>query len=179
MGLSNAIQQNSHSQRREAGTSQQHSNVTQTQATIVPRVVRLEFSRYDDSDDPITWIDQVEQFFEFHKKPIDEKGEFKRALNDDRYRPTLLEDFYEEFTKLTQTGMVRDYQPKFNRLLARARSLTEQQQISCFVSGLKETICVDVRAANPQTLPHAAGLAHLYETKIQTQRRNPMNLETK
>ncbi|KAJ0088335.1 hypothetical protein Patl1_32527 [Pistacia atlantica] len=69
--------------------------------------------------------------------------EFKRALNDDRYRPTLLEDFYEEFTKLTQTGMVRDYQPKFNRLLARARSLTEQQQISCFVSGLKETICID------------------------------------
>ncbi|KAJ0047751.1 hypothetical protein Pint_17092 [Pistacia integerrima] len=61
-----------------------------------------------------------------------------------------LEDFYGELTKFTQTGTVCNYQAQFDRLLAQAESLLEQQQISCFVSGLKETIRADVRAANPQ-----------------------------
>ncbi|KAK6918453.1 Retrotransposon gag domain [Dillenia turbinata] len=139
-----------------------------------------------------------QQFFEFHKTPASEKialaayhldggvhlwyqnlkktrvwmtwEEFKQAVND-RYGPTLPEDFYGELTKLTQTGSVKDYQLQFNRLLARAGNLTEQQQISCFVSGLKEAIRADVRATNPQSLPHAASLARLFETKHQAPRR--------
>ncbi|XP_044500235.1 uncharacterized protein LOC123221450 [Mangifera indica] len=155
-----------------------------TQQQMMQMQLRLDFPRYDGTKDPITWIDRAEQFFAFHKTPLNAKvplvayhleggvhlwfqsfrgirvwvtsEEFKQAINE-YYGPTLLDDFYGELTKLTQMGLVRKYHTQFDRLLVRAGSLIEQQQISCFVSGLWETIRADVRAANPQTLSHAAG----------------------
>ncbi|PON77808.1 hypothetical protein PanWU01x14_025640, partial [Parasponia andersonii] len=59
--------------RNNSGHSHQQSNFQQAQGTIIPRVVRLDFPRYDGTDDPITWIDRAEQFFEFHKTPANEK----------------------------------------------------------------------------------------------------------
>lgn len=138
--------------RHEDGSSSQQSNFQQAQGTVLSRVVCLDFPRYDGIDDPITWIDWVEQFFEFHKTLGSEKVAlaayhlegglqlwfqsirktqvwitwegFKQALND-LYRPTLLDDFYGDLTKLTHIGSVRDYLGQFGRLLASVGSLIE------------------------------------------------------
>lgn len=53
--------------------------------------------------------------------------------------------------------------------------LTQEQQVGCFVSGLKENIKTDVQACKPQTLSAAIGLARLYESRNQTGRRVPVS----
>lgn len=83
---------------------------------------------------------------------------------NDRYESTLLDDFYGDL-KITQNGLVHDYQG--NRWSAnKAGSLREQQQVSCFISGLKKTI------------PHAVGLARLYKYQNK-KRKSPFNPEHK
>lgn len=56
----------------------------------------------------------------------------------------------------------------------RAGRLTQEQQVGCFVSGLKENIKTDVQACKPQTLSAAIGLARMYESQNQTGRRVPI-----
>ncbi|KAJ0014983.1 hypothetical protein Pint_20216 [Pistacia integerrima] len=51
-----------------------------------------------------------------------------------------------------QFGSVKEYQTQFERLLSRAGQVTSQQQVSCFISGLRDNLQADVRAGNPITL---------------------------
>ena len=78
---------------------------------------------------------------------------------------TEFEDFFGDLTKHRQTGNIREYQTDFERLLARVGQLTAAQQVGCFVSGLKESIRVEVQASKPTSLSGAVGLARLYEAK--------------
>ncbi|POO00481.1 hypothetical protein TorRG33x02_035550 [Trema orientale] len=43
--------------------------------------------------------------------------------------------------------------------------MEQARQVSCFVKGLKESICTDVRANKPHTLSSAIGLARLLEAR--------------
>lgn len=63
-----------------------------------------------------------------------------------RYGPTQFDDFYEDLTKLKQTGTVREYRAQYERLMSRAGRLSANQQIGGFVSGLKENIRAEVQA---------------------------------
>nr|DAD47810.1 TPA_asm: hypothetical protein HUJ06_017747 [Nelumbo nucifera] len=88
----------------------------------------------------------------------------KQGLHE-RFGPTLFEDFLGDLTKLSKLVW---YEITINSLrssLCRARNLFPLQQVSCFVSGLKESIMVDVLVQNLQTLSIAIGLAHLSEPK--------------
>ena len=87
-----------------------------------------------------------------------------------RFGPTEFEDFFGNLTKLRQTTSVRDYQTQFEKLLTRAEKLTPAQQVGCFISGLRESIRVEVQAARPSSLTTAVGLARLYEAKVTTKR---------
>ncbi|TXG68705.1 hypothetical protein EZV62_003640 [Acer yangbiense] len=87
-----------------------------------------------------------------------------------RYGPSKYQKYFGDLTKLKQTGSIRDYQMEFDRLLHRASHLSEEQQVGCFVSGLKEAIRVDVQACNPISLSAAIGLARLYESRMYDQR---------
>ncbi|GAV86214.1 hypothetical protein CFOL_v3_29647, partial [Cephalotus follicularis] len=60
-----------------------------------------------------------------------------------------------------------EYQNQFSRLLLRAGKLSLEQQVGCFVSGLKENLRVDVQACRPASLSAAIGLVRLYETSNQ------------
>jgi len=87
-----------------------------------------------------------------------------------RYGPSKYQNFFGDLTKLKQMGSIRDYQMEFDRLLHRASHLSEEQQVGCFVSGLKEAIRVDMQACNPISLSAAIGLARLYESRMYDQR---------
>ncbi|KAJ0076960.1 hypothetical protein Patl1_35311 [Pistacia atlantica] len=84
-----------------------------------------------------------------------------------RFVATEYEDFFRDLCKLKQTNSVSDYQAQFERLLACAGTLTDKQEVECFISGLKQGIRADVRVQNPQNLTTAIGLARTYETKAQ------------
>jgi hypothetical protein len=88
--------------------------------------------------------------------------EFKEGVFA-RFGPTQFYDPFGELTKLQQEGSTRDYQAKFESLLSKIGNLSQSQQVSCFVSGLKEEIKVDVTAGQPHTLTSAIGLARVYE----------------
>jgi hypothetical protein len=67
--------------------------------------------------------------------------------------------------KLQQTGAVRDYQFQFEQLHSRVEKLYVQQQLGCFMNGLKNTLRAEVQAARPKSVTEAIGLARLYEAR--------------
>lgn len=88
-----------------------------------------------------------------------------------RYGPTQFHEFFGELTKLQQMGSVREYQSRFEQLLAKVGHLTPTRQVSCFVSGLKESIKAVVLTGRPTDLTTAIGLARLYEARNASQRK--------
>ena len=48
------------------------------------------------------------------------------------------EDIFRKLCKLQQTSMVSDYQSHFERLLGKAGTLTDKQEMACFISRLRE-----------------------------------------
>ena len=77
------------------------------------------------------------------------------------------EDGFGELCKLKQTSSVRNYQSRFERLLGKVGTLTDLQETTYFLGGLKESIRVDVRAQNPIAFSSAISLACIYEGKNQ------------
>ncbi|XP_043725863.1 uncharacterized protein LOC122672458 [Telopea speciosissima] len=170
-----------------------------SQQSYLPKIVKLDFPRYNGGDDTITWIYRVEQFFAFHQTPEEERvalasfhlegeaqlwyqlykqsdggvtwADFCEGLHA-RFGLTPFQDFFGELAKLQQTSSVRDYQAKFERILSKVGQLPPNRQISCFVSGLRDNIKVDVLAAQPATLSSAIGLARLFEAKNLSMRRS-------
>lgn len=170
----------------------------------MPKLAKLNFPRYNGSEDPTSWVCRAEQFFEFKDTAEEEKlalaayhleGEaqlwyqlFKEsedqmtweAMKEGllvQYGPTQFDDFFGDLTKLRQTGSVREYQSQYERLLSRAGKLSVVQQIGGFISGLKDNIRTEVQASRPNTLTAAVGLARLFEARHQAQRRTLSFLE--
>ncbi|KAA8529633.1 hypothetical protein F0562_034267 [Nyssa sinensis] len=118
---------------------------TSSNRYVIPKFTKLEFPKYRGGEDPTSW----------------------EGLHA-RFGPTKFEDFFGDLTKLRQSTTVRDYQTQFEKLLARAGKLTPAQHVSCFISGLKESIRIEVQASRPTTLSAVVGLARLYEAKLTT-----------
>lgn len=159
-------------------------------SSYAPKLIKLDFPRFDEQEDPTSWICRAERFFQFHRTPDDERveiasfhlvgdaqmwyqvliqenpavtwPEFKEALHT-RYGPNQLTDFFGELSKLQQLGAVKTYQTHFEKLLAKVGQLSQARQVSCFVSGLSPSIRTDVQANRPKTLTEAIALARLYE----------------
>jgi hypothetical protein len=74
--------------------------------------------------------------------------------------------------KLQPQGSIKEYQASFESLLSKIGTLTPSQQVSCFVSGLKEPIKADVLAERPNTLTSPISLARLYEARHLALRKN-------
>ena len=60
---------------------------------------------------------------------------------------------------------MEEYQRRFEQLAARASTLTREQEVEIFISGLKETIAIEVELQHPQDLTSAMSLARLYEPR--------------
>ncbi|KAL4198599.1 hypothetical protein AMTRI_Chr03g46780 [Amborella trichopoda] len=94
---------------------------------MVPRMVKMDFPKFNGEEDPISWVCRADQFFEFYQTPkkdripLEELGiatwEDFKSSHHVRYGPTQFQDFFGNLTKLQQTGLVRDYQTQFERLL--------------------------------------------------------------
>lgn len=136
-----------------------------------PKLVKLDFPRFNGGEDPTSWICRADQFFEFHQTPDGEsvplasfhlegdaqlwyqilkeewqpitRDMFKEGLHV-RFGPTQFDDFFGDLTKLKQIGTVREYQCQFERLLSCAGKLTPAHQVGRFVSGLQENLRADV-----------------------------------
>ncbi|KAK9179225.1 hypothetical protein WN943_028424 [Citrus x changshan-huyou] len=193
-----------HDQGRSGNTM--GSRQISTHHSYVPRMIKLDFPRYNGSEDTTSWVCRVEQFFHLHQTPEEERvalasfhlegdaqlwfqlikqegdmltwQEFCDGLHA-RYGATQFQDFFGELIKLQQVGSVCDYQTQFEKLLAKVGRLSQDRQVSCFVSGLKDTIKADVLAGRPTTLTSAIGLARLYEARNISQRRSTTTTEVK
>jgi hypothetical protein len=93
--------------------------------------------------------------------------------------PTQFEDFYGDLSKLKQHGSVKEYQCQFEKLLNRVGKLSQAHQVGGFVSGLKESIRIDVQAVKPSTLTAAVGLGKLYEARVLAQKKPTFTLDSK
>ena len=62
-------------------------------------------------------------------------------------------------------------QARFEKLLVKVGLLAPDKKVSCFVTGLKDSIRTDVQANLPSTLTMAIGLARLFEARDTTHRR--------
>lgn len=134
----------------------------------------------------------AEQFFEYQGIKDDEKGSYVAYHLDDnaqiwfqvhkeegenigwermkkevqmQYGSTTFQIFFGNLTKLKQGGTVHDYHTELMRLLSRVGQLLVEQQVRCFVNGLKDFLRIDVQALRPTSLLKAIGLAILYESK--------------
>ncbi|KAK2992559.1 LOW QUALITY PROTEIN: hypothetical protein RJ640_010441 [Escallonia rubra] len=112
--------------------------------TYLPKMVKLDFSKFHGDEDSTSWADQ---FFDFRQTPDEEKvplASFNleghaqvwyQLIKEDqgtiswptfkekfhvRYGPTKFQDFFGDLTKLQQSSTVKEYQTQFERLLIRA-----------------------------------------------------------
>ena len=164
------------------------------------KAVRLEFPRYDSSEDATIWLCRAKQYFEFQSTREDEKvklasyhmegdaqiwiqrkkllkanvewEEFKSELML-RFGSAPYEDRFGELCKLRQTSTVREYQSRFERVLGKAGTLTDQLEMACFLRGLKEMLRADVQAQNPTKLSSAIAMGRIYEGKAQEGKKGP------
>ncbi|KAK2999353.1 hypothetical protein RJ639_024546 [Escallonia herrerae] len=145
----------------------------------------------DGERDPTSWTCRASQFFYYHQTPEEERvplaswnlegdaqlwyqllkeehGEHRitwQVFQDElfeRFGSFRYQDFFGDLTKLQQSGTVKEYHTQFSRLLLRAGRLLPEQQVGCFISGLKESLRVDVQSRKPTTLSTAIGLARLW-----------------
>ncbi|OMO61303.1 Retrotransposon gag protein [Corchorus olitorius] len=164
----------------------------QDTASFVPKYTKLDFPKYDGSYDPLGWIHRCEHFFRHQNTPEEERvGLASFHLEGDaqlwflklerdhpsitwdafvkqcnlRFGPPIRRNKLGELVKLKQTESVDDYQRKFEQLSARAGSLTVDQEIEIFLSGLQEYIAVEVELHQPRDLATPMSLAWLYERR--------------
>jgi hypothetical protein len=205
-GLSAQIQQLSARLDDSAASTSRNSRNKGTQGAINSKVAKLEFPRYDGTNDPTSWVCRVGQYFEFQNTEDENKvmlaayhleGEaqlwyqiFKEDEEDIsweklkdtvhvRFGPTQFEDFYGDLSKLKQHGSVKEYQCQFEKLLSRVGKLSQADQVGGFVSGLKESIRIDVQAVKPSTLTAVVGLAKLYEARVLAKKKATFTLDSK
>ncbi|KAK2996971.1 hypothetical protein RJ639_026366 [Escallonia herrerae] len=161
-----------------------------------PKVIKMDFPRFNREEDPTSWSCRASQFFDYHQTPEEERvlmaswnleGDAQlwyQLLKEEhgehcitwqifidelfeRFGPTRYQDCFGDLTKLQQTGTVKEYQAQFSRLLLCTGRLLPEQQVGWFFSGLKESLKADVQACKPTTLSVVVGLAQLYEAHNQ------------
>ena len=83
-----------------------------------------------------------------------------------RFGPSGFDEFTRALTKLRQTGTVREYQTEFEKLVKHTEGFSDAFYMSCFISGLKDTIRSEVNMFCPNTMMEILGLAKLTKDKI-------------
>ncbi|KAH7522477.1 hypothetical protein FEM48_Zijuj07G0142800 [Ziziphus jujuba var. spinosa] len=76
-----------------------------------------------------------------------------------RFGPTDFDDPLEALTRLHQTTSVAAYQEVFERHSHRADGLPEHFLVRCFIVGLQDDICLNVKIKNPHTLTETIDVA--------------------
>ncbi|XP_019239740.1 PREDICTED: uncharacterized protein LOC109219722 [Nicotiana attenuata] len=149
-----------HQQSRDnSSTSKNRDNVQTVNNTAANQKVHVVSMHLD--DDALAWH---QSYLKCRDLPI--------LPPWDEYIGALIETFSEEYTdpmlelkQLKQTGLVKEFQFAFARLLAQC-DLTVSQAISYFLGGLKEEQVNPVKMHEPQTLSKTYRLARLAEATL-------------
>lgn len=138
-----------HGTRQTINLNQQGSTTS-----YAPKLVKLDFSRYNGGEDPTSWLCK---FFQFQETPETDqvslasfhlegdaqlwyqllKQDMSHLIWDgfrkellSRFGPSQFCDFFGELTKLQRHGTVQEYQSQFERLLTKVGHLPQAQQVS-------------------------------------------------
>ena len=88
-----------------------------------------------------------------------------------RFGPTDYEDPSEALTRLKQTSTLEAYQEAFEKLSHCIDGVPENFLVGCFIAGLKDEICLDVKIKQSRTLTDAIGVARLVEERNNLQKK--------
>ncbi|GJW92902.1 transposon ty3-G gag-pol polyprotein [Tanacetum coccineum] len=137
--------------------------------------LKLHFPRFS-GDDPMEWIYQAEQYFDFQKVASEDQGAHVASFHLDDialqwHRCLRKTRGPKPFIVFKQVTTVAAYQESFERLSNRVDGLPESFLVGCFIGGLKEEIRLEVKLKNPRQLVDAIGVARVVEEKFNLQRR--------
>lgn len=152
----------------------------------------MDIPKFDGSD-PNGWVFRIQEFFNFHKTPPDVRlqivsfymegraaawFQWMKANNllttwpnflsslKDRFGSSMFEDPQGALSKLTQTGLVANFQSAFEELMNCIYDISEPLLISFFITGLKSDIRRELSFSRPHSLVEAFALARAYEARL-------------
>ncbi|KAL4192222.1 hypothetical protein AMTRI_Chr06g192850 [Amborella trichopoda] len=143
------------------------------QQSFVPKLVKLDFPRFNGNEDMMSWTCRVEQFVQFHQTP-----EKKRVALASFHLEGDAQLWYQIF-KQEVARNVRYYQTQFEKLLTKVGYLSPDRQGSHFINWLKDNIKADVLAGRPTTFSSAIGLTRLYEARNFSEWRADVSIDVK
>jgi len=166
------------------GTTNNTTHATTTTTTNLPpsfspiRPPKIQLSFFDGTD-PLDWLFQADQFFEFYNIPWDARlnmaafymrGDalswfkwmyqnhqltdwisFCRAL-ELHFGPFTYENHQAELFKLRQTSTVAEYQKRFEKICNRVMGLHPEMILNCFLSGLIPEIRREIAVLQPTSI---------------------------
>jgi len=155
-----------------------------------PKHKKWDFPRFDDTTDPLLFVNKCESYFRQHRTMVEERvwmasydmddvaqlwytqlqedegtptwGRFKELLHL-RFGPPLRSAPLFELAECRRTGTVEEYANRFQALLPRAGRLDEAQRVQLFTGGLLPPLSHAVRIHNLESLAAAMSLARQVE----------------
>jgi len=138
----------------------------------------LDFPKYDDKSDPLTFINRCESYFHQQRIAVEEQvwmasynleagaqmwfiqvqqdegtpscRRFTKLLNL-CFGPPICSNPLGELMACKRTGSVTEYQDRFEALLPCVGMLTEAQRVQAFMARLQPPLSLDVEIHNPQS----------------------------
>ena len=165
----------------------------------VPKIDMRKF----DGKDPITWILQMEQFFDLHNVPHTQKVQIASLYLEPNqfvwyrwvfsrkslitwtifmeemivhYEDTRSNTFFSQLINLKQKGSVTKHIENFQRLNIKVINIPDEHLIDVFIGTLKDHIQHEVHLWEPKSLENAFKVARNVESKnmtMSTRRTNP------
>jgi hypothetical protein len=165
----------------------------------VPKIDMRKF----DGKDPITWILQMEQFFDLHNVPHTQKVRIASLYLEPNqfvwyrwlcsrkslvtwtifmeemiahYEDTRSNTFFSQLINLKQKGSVTEHIENFQRLNIKVTDIPDEHLIDVFIGTLKDNIQHEVHLWEPKSLENAFKVARNVESKnmaMATRRTNP------
>jgi hypothetical protein len=145
-----------------------------TGGDFVSTTHKLEFPKYDGTDDPLPWLNRCERYFHVRRTPeqkrvalaacylLDDAQLWFHRMELNGGRPT-----WTQFVQLVNArfGSVDEFSKKFMALSCRDPSITEPQQIQLFITDLGDPLRTDATLQQPSTLDDAVIFARAYEQR--------------
>jgi hypothetical protein len=153
---------------------------------------KIEFLKFDGSDDPQPWLNCCERYFRLRRMPETQRVEYASFyLLDDaqmwyhhlelnsgppswahfvkliqvHFGPPLTTSPLGELALLRRDGSVDDYTTRFMSLSCRDPRISEAHQVQIFIAGLGHPLRMDVALQRPASLDEAVMFAWAYEQR--------------
>jgi hypothetical protein len=153
---------------------------------------KLEFPKFNGSDDPLPWLNRCERYFHERQTPEHQRVAFaafylldnaqlwfhRMELNGSRptwpqfvqlvntqFGMPFTDSAIGELAMLQHTGTVDDYSKRFIALSCRDTSLSKPQQIQLYIMGLGDPLWTDVALQQSTSLDNAVIFARAYEQR--------------